>query len=484
MNASHHPSQGTQRQRSRRQLLRCIGAGFPWLALNGLLSASTSTDSGAPRAHFRPRARRVVFLFMGGGPSQVDLLDPKPALERFATVAVEKPHGVGALRDAPQLRAYPSPWKFRQHGESGIATSELLPHLSQCVDDLCVIRSMHCDQLEHSAAIRQLVTGEGLFARPSIGAWLLYGLGTENENLPGFVCMAEQENLSGTAIHAAAFLPAIFQGTHLPSQSLTKGDASPIAYLEPPVPRSVQVEKVRAIAELAGGYRAQRPDDSRLDAQIAAYELAFRMQMASPEAFDLSRETKRTLEMYGLDRPDSNSPDTPSFAKQCLLARRLVERGVRFVMCNVNNRWDSHANLHREHTAIARQTDRPVAALLQDLKQRGLLSDTLVVWTGEFGRTPHSQGSSGRDHHPYGFTAWMAGGGVRGGLTYGATDDFGFYAVEKPVHIHDLHATILHLLGIDHPRLTYRHSGRDFRLTDVYGSVLEDILVYSGDNRV
>ena len=422
-------TEAAPRQILRRDLLRRVAHGFPLLALQGMLTKTTAAKPNRllPKTpQLAPRARSVIFLFMGGGPSHIDLLDPKPALARYTRVAVQVPDGIGSLRDAPNLKPLASPWRFRQHGQSGIWMSELLPSLSECADDLCVIRSLHCDQIEHSAAIRQLITGAGLFSRPSIGSWLLYGLGTENDSLPGFVCMAEQSNLRGTTIHGSSFLPALYQGTHVPSLSLKEANRQAIANLDMPVPTSVQAQKVRAINQLNALHRKTRAADSRLEARIASFELAFRMQMSSPEAFNLSRETRSTLEMYGVDHPDFDNPATPCFAQQCLLSRRLVERGVRFVMCNVNNRWDAHGNLKGNHAATALQTDRPIAALLKDLKQRGLLEETLVVWAGEFGRTPQAQGADGRDHHPYGFSAWLAGGGVKRGMTYGATDDFGF----------------------------------------------------------
>lgn len=475
-----HNSLNSRGTISRRDLLRRTACGFPLLALHGLLADSAQAKPAGhatlPSHHHPARARSVIFLFMGGGPSQVDLFDPKPALGLYDKVSITVPEGVGALRDARDLTPFPSPWKFRQHGESGIWLSDLLPCLSDCVDDICVIRSMYCDQIEHSAAIRLLATGDPVLSRPSIGSWTLYGLGSESENLPGFVCLAEQSNLRGTSIYGSSFLPSVYQGTHVATSSLKDKGQQPIADLAMPVPQSVQASKVQAINRFNDLHRQTRPSDSRLEARIATYELAFRMQMHSPEAFDLSRETRATLEMYGVGHPEYDHPEIPCFAQQCLLARRLVERGVRFVMCNVNNRWDAHDKIEDNHGHAALRTDRPVAALLKDLKQRGLLDETLVVWAGEFGRTPQTQASSGRDHHPYGFSGWMAGGGVKGGLTYGATDDFGFYAVENKVHFHDLQATILHLLGLDHTRLTYRYSGRDFRLTDVAGEVVRGVM--------
>ena len=450
----------------RRGLLRRASAGFPLLSLYGLLSeevraAEVSRNPLSPRQpHHAPRAKSVIFLFMGGGPSQVDLFDPKPKLADHTKIPIKLPR---ITRDStPNCR--PSPFRFQQHGESGTWFSELMPNLSRHADDLCIVRSVYCDQIEHSGAIRQMTTGDGVLPRPSVGAWSLYGLGSENDSLPGFVSISRQSNLAGKVIHGSSFLPAAFEGTSIPDVK------KPIANLAMPVAREIQATRLAAIRRLAEVYRRRREDDSRLDARLAAYELAFRMQTRAPEAFDLSRESRTTQDLYGLGQKD-----TDEYGRQCLLARRLVERGVRFVVANVDNQWDAHGNV-RDHEKTSRQTDRPVAALIADLKSRGLLDQTLVVWGGEFGRTPTGQGG-GRDHHPYGFTMWLAGGGVRGGMTYGSTDEFGFFAVEDKVHVHDLHATMLHLIGLDHEALTFRYSGRDFRLTDVYGRVVNEILV-------
>ena len=450
----------------RRGLLRRASAGFPLLSLYGLLSeevraAEVSRNPLSPRQpHHAPRAKSVIFLFMGGGPSQVDLFDPKPKLADHTKIPIKLPR---ITRDStPNCR--PSPFRFQQHGESGTWFSELMPNLSRHADDLCIVRSVYCDQIEHSGAIRQMTTGDGVLPRPSVGAWSLYGLGSENDSLPGFVSTSRQSNLAGKVIHGSSFLPAAFEGTSIPDVK------KPIANLAMPVAREIQATRLAAIRRLAEVYRRRREDDSRLDARLAAYELAFRMQTRAPEAFDLSRESRATQDLYGLGQKD-----TDEYGRQCLLARRLVERGVRFVVANVDNQWDAHGNV-RDHEKTSRQTDRPVAALIADLKSRGLLDQTLVVWGGEFGRTPTGQGG-GRDHHPYGFTMWLAGGGVRGGMTYGSTDEFGFFAVEDKVHVHDLHATMLHLIGLDHEALTFRYSGRDFRLTDVYGRVVNEILV-------
>jgi len=449
----------------RRDVLRRASAGFPLLSLYGLLAqeseaAETSRNPLAPqRPHHPPRASSIIFLFMGGGPSQVDLFDPKPELAKHGKIPIKLPR---ITRDAtPNCR--PSPFRFQQHGESGAWFSELMPHLARHADDLCIVRSMHGNQIEHSGAIREMTTGDGVLPRPSIGSWTLYGLGSENDSLPGFVSISRQSNLAGKVIHGSSFLPAAFEGTSIPDIK------KPIANLSMSVPREVQAARLAAIRRFAAVYRKRREDDSRLDARLAAYELAFRMQTRAPEVFDLSRESQATQAAYGIGQKE-----TEDYGRQCLLARRLVERGVRFVVANVDNKWDAHGNV-RDHEKTSRETDQPVAALIADLKSRGLLDQTLVVWGGEFGRTPTSQGG-GRDHHPHGYTMWLAGGGVRGGMTYGATDDFGFYAVENKVHVHDLHATMLHLVGLDHEALTYRYSGRDFRLTDVHGRVVEEII--------
>ena len=450
---------------SRRALLQSASAGFPLLAMNALLAQESSAASPHPLAakatHHAPRATSVIFLFMGGGPSHVDLFDPKPKLAEYdgQKIPIKLPR---ITRDStPNCRK--SPFRFRQYGESGTVISELLPHLTRCADDLCVVRSMACDHIEHSGAIRQLTTGDGVLPRPSLGAWMLYGLGNEADNLPGFISLGTQNDLPGKVPYSSGFLPTAYEGVSITDMEY------PIDNLVMSVPKEVQAQRLAAIRRLSELHRRGREDDRRLDARIAAYELAFRMQTEAPEAFELSRESKAMHQQYGLDQKT-----TEDYGRQCLLARRLVERGVRYVVANVSGKWDSHANV-RDHEAVAASCDQPVAALLADLKSRGLLDTTLVVWGGEFGRTPTAQGA-GRDHHPYGFTMWMAGGGVKGGLTYGATDEFGFFATENRVHIHDLHATILHLMGLDHERLTYRYSGRDFRLTDVHGRVVHDIL--------
>ncbi len=462
---------------SRREMLRSFANGFGMLGLAGLVSCTAQAqDTSSPlmvRApHFEPKAKRVIFLFMSGGPSHVDLFDPKPRLaaENGKPLPFEKPK----LERTKTGTLLASPWQFRQHGESGIAVSELLPHTASCVDDLCVIRSMVADNINHNGACLQMNTGEQAFSRPSMGSWLLYGLGSENQDLPGFVVISPSQPAQGAPLWSSSFLPAAYQGT------LVRDLRNPIENLgNPRFSPSQQRTQLDLIGELNRLHRQQREEDSRLSARIASFELAFRMQAQAPEAFDIERESPETKKLYGLD-----NPVTETFGRQCLMARRLSERGVRMVQvyhtttskrssCQL---WDQHGDLRTELPNNCAAVDKPIAALLKDLKARGLLKDTLVVWGGEFGRTPTAEGTNGREHHPFGFTMWLAGGGVRGGMTYGATDEFGWHATENRVHVHDLHATILHLMGLDHERLTYRYSGRDFRLTDVHGLVVRDIL--------
>ena len=461
-----------QRYSSRRQLLKAVGGGFGGMALSALLSRETAAAEvvGQPKSalaekspHFPARAKRVIFLFMPGGPSQVDTYDPKPRLNRDH----QKPSPKLYLGQQRNLLA--SPWKFSKYGQSGLDVSELFPHTAGCVDDLCVVRSMVADDVNHPGGCLQMNTGERVFSRPSLGAWVLYGLGTINENLPGFIALGPGPIIEGARQYGSSFLPATYQGTFISDFE------QPIRNLRPPeqdfTRQRYNLDVLRELNELQ---RTSREEDSRLVARMDSFELAFRMQMEAPEAFELDRESAATQALYGLD-----NPTTEVFGRQCLMARRLVERGVRFVQLYDTTGgfqpWDQHAKLKDGHEANAERTDLPIAGLLRDLKQRGLLDETLVIWGGEFGRTPAAQGD-GRDHHPFGFTMWMAGGGVRGGMAYGATDDLGWDAVENPVHVHDLHATILHLLGLDHTQLTYHFAGRDYRLTDVYGDVVEAVI--------
>jgi len=418
-------------------------------------------------AHFPARAKRCIFLYMPGGPSHTDLFDPKPRLTQEAgkPLPFEKPK----LERTKTGNLLPSPWKFSKHGQCGTEVSELLPRVASCVDDMCVIRSMHADNINHTGAALQMCSGEQAFSRPSLGSWLVYGLGTENQNLPAFVVVSPAAVFQGAQLWSSSFLPSAYQGT------LVRDLKNPVANLRDPGGDLVrQREKLDLLAQLNGAHRRSRVIDSQLDARIASFELAFRMQREAPEAFDIGRESPETQKLYGLD-----NPTTDLFGRQCLMARRLVERGVRFVQlfdAPANNAWDHHSGLRTNLPARCAAVDRPIAALLTDLKARGMLEDTLVLWGGEFGRTPTAEGTDGREHHPFGFTMWMAGGGIRGGIVHGATDEYGWHAVQDKVHVHDLHATILHLMGFDHEKLTYRHGGRDYRLTDVYGRVVKEIL--------
>jgi hypothetical protein len=451
----------------RRALLSRVGGGFGLLALGDLLGRSATAAALPGLPHHPPRARRVIFLYMPGGPSHVDLLDPKPrlAVDAGKPLPFEKPR----LERTRTGNLLPSPWRFARHGQAGIEVSELLPGLAGQIDRVCVIRSMVADNINHTGAALQLCTGEQAFSRPSVGSWLTYGLGTENESLPGFVVICPKPVFQGAQLWSSSFLPSAHQGT------LIRDPDAPIADLgDPSADRGRQRARLDALARLNELHRRDRPASPDLEARIASFETAFRMQAEAPEAFDLAAETAATHRLYGTD-----DEDTRLFGRQCLLARRLVERGVRFVQlfsAPVNNFWDQHGNLQRDLPGRCRAVDRPIAALLADLAARGLLEDTLVVWGGEFGRTPTAEGTDGREHHPFGFTMWMAGGGVRGGMVHGATDEYGWHAVEKRVHLHDLHATMLHLMGIDHERLTYRHGGRDYRLTDVHGQVVTEVL--------
>jgi hypothetical protein len=409
---------------------------------------------------------------MSGGPSHVDTFDPKPRLT--AESGKPLPFAKPSLERTKTGSLLGSPFAFKKHGRSGIDVSELFPHVAGCVDDLCVIRSMVADNINHNGACLQMNTGEQAFSRPSLGSWLTYGLGSENRNLPGFVVISPAQPAQGAPLWGSSFLPAAYQGT------LVSDLKNPISNLTSAAKDAErQREQLDALKELNELHRSGREDDSRLSARIASFELAYRMQMEAPAAFDIGSETTATKNLYGLDEKV-----TETFGTQCLMARRLVERGVRFVQvyhtqtsqrssCQL---WDQHGGLRKELPANCASTDKPIAGLLRDLKARGLLEDTLVVWGGEFGRTPTAEGGDGREHHPFGFTMWMAGGGVKAGLAYGATDEYGWHSVENKVHVHDLHATILHLMGIDHERLTYRYGGRDYRLTDVYGNVVRDII--------
>ena len=467
---------------TRRSALQQLACGFGYLALAGLAAQQRARAAIAnplvPKApHFAPRAKRVIFLFMQGGVSQVDSFDWKPKLieddgrmMNFDDARTIAKTGKGATQ-----RVMKPLWEFKQRGESGLWVSELFPEMAKHADDLCVIRSMHTNGVAHGPATLFLHTGTTNFIRPSMGAWVNYGLGTENANLPGFVSIAPSLGNGGPRNYGNAFLPAVYQGTALgrsgmPAKELGFGNIQPG---RAPAEARRQFDLLR---EFNAAQLAQKPGDTELEAVINSYELAWRMQSAAPGVVDLAGESSETLALYGI-----GEDKTDNFGRQCLMARRLSEKGVRFVQVNYgdnsnNPAWDQHSNMPK-HADHARAVDKPVAGLLADLKRRGLLDDTLVWWGGEFGRTPYAEkNGTGRDHNPDGFSIWLAGGGVKRGVAYGSTDEFGHSAVEDKVHMHDLHATVLHLLGLDHEKLTFRHDGRDFRLTDVYGHVVSDLL--------
>jgi hypothetical protein len=459
-------------------MLRQLGAGFGSVALAGLLAeganAAGVVGGSNPLAvqppHFRPRAKRVIMLFMDGGPSHHDLFDYKPLLVRDAGQPLPQklPRVLSNADRFGNLMAPIS--KFRQCGESGLWMSDLTPHLAAVADDLCLIRSMHCSNPQHGAACLEWHTGSATFVRPSMGSWLTYGLGSENQNLPGYVTMCQPLASGGAGLYGSAFLPAAYQGTPLGQERSPAAEAK-FRFIESRHARPrLQRMELDLLQAMGREHLATSGADSELEARINSFELAFRMQAEAPEAQDLSAESAATRALYGVDEKA-----TANFAQQCLLARRFIERGVRFVQCNLGG-WDHHYNIRTGLRNNARQMDKPIAGLLQDLKSRGLLDETLVIWGGEFGRTPVSEGTNGRDHNPYGYTMWLAGGGVRGGMTYGQTDEYGFHAVENKVHVHDLHATILNLLGLDHEKLTYPYAGRNFRLTDVEGRVVHEIM--------
>lgn len=455
---------------SRRQMLSNLAGGFGTVALSTLLDDQARAEQmGQPRGlHHPPRAKRVIFLFMSGGPSHIDSFDPKPTLARYAgrrLPVLEQNTNAQLGVPRPLGNGFPSPWKFERYGECGLTVSELFPHVAQRADELCVIRSMCCDSFFHTQGTLEMMTGSGLFVRPSIGSWLLYGLGTENQNLPGFLVLGEAMTLVDyPKTFGSAFLPAAHQGTRIATLR------DPMPNLQPRQPAEQQREQLDVLNRLNQLHLTRRREESALEARIQTFETAFRMQTEAAEAFDISRETPATRRLYGMDHPD-----TADYGQKCLLARRLAERGVRCVVVNHAN-WDQHSGLVAGHARNARQVDAPIAGLLHDLRSRGLLEDTLVIWGGEFGRTPNTEGADGRDHNTGAFTMWLAGGGTKGGYTHGVTDEFGAFINEGRVHVHDFHATILHLLGIDHERLTYRYSGRDFRLTDVFGDVVQEIM--------
>lgn len=462
---------------SRRCMLQSSAVGFGHLALAALLqqertaSAASLREITPPPQHFQARAKRVIFLFMKGGPSHMDTFDYKPKLQEDD--GKELPYDKPRVQFAATGALLGSPWKFKQYGESGLHVSELFPHVAQRIDDLCVLNSVHGTNAAHGGALLKLHTGSDTFVRPSMGAWVNYGLGSENENLPGFLTICPTLAHGGVKNWGSAFLPAECQGVPLGVASKPSAEAH-VKFIENTKWSSrLQRTQLDLLKSMNEQHLQRSGPESALEARIQSFELAFKMQTEMPIAQDLSEESAATQALYGLD-----DPITADFGRQCLLARRFAERGVRFVQVthsDTNVQWDQHSNLKEGHEKNAREVDRPIAGLLTDLKQRGLLEDTLVLWGGEFGRTPVAQGKNGRDHNPEGFTMWMAGGGVKTGIRYGATDEYGYYAVEKKMHIHDMHATLLALLGLEHERLTYRYAGRDFRLTDIAGHVHDEI---------
>ena len=458
----------------RRSFVRSFVAGsalMPGLLQELAAADGEGADPLAPRqGHFPGKAKRVIFLFMTGGVSHVDTFDPKPRLKADVGKEVKADHP--EIQDRPgyeRIFLKAPQWEFSPFGQCGTEVSTLFPQVGTCVDDIALIRSMHTDHSNHYNATLGMHTGSFAFARPSIGSWVSYGLGTLNQNLPSFITIAPRQTYAGTQVYASDFLPGAHQGT------LVVPGPQPIANVKPRVGMSRQELELAALRRLNRQHLARRSGHALAEARIKSFETAFGMQMAAPEAFDLSGESDATHELYGLERGS-----TEGFAWQCLAARRLVERGVRFVELidtGSSGNWDSHGNM-MDHVKLAKNVDQPIAGLLKDLKARGLLEDTLVVWTTEFGRTPFNNkaDATGREHHNWAFSSWLAGAGVKPGIVHGATDEYGMKPIEDPVHVHDFHATILHLMGLDHEKLTYRHSGRDYRLTDVYGEVVDGVL--------
>ena len=461
----------------RRDFLKTSTTGLLGLALTDLLAQTTQANNRSeditwnPKPHFAPRAKRVIFLFMHGGPSHIDTFDYKPELiqQNGKPLPFDKPR----IQFAQTGNLLQSPWQFRQYGQTGAWVSDLFPHVAQHVDDLTFIKSLHGSNEAHGGALLKIHTGTDTFVRPSMGSWISYGLGTENQNLPSFITINPTLGHGGVRNFGSAFLPPVHQATRLGSSGKSM--------------KSVTIENLQSPDTSAGNLQGLELDmlrqmdegrflnagaelDPQVQARLESFELAFRMQSEAPELLDISGETQETLNLYGIDQQP-----TDNYGRECLIARRLSEAGVRFVQAS-HNYWDQHSELKEKHGELAGQVDKPIAGLLTDLKRRGLLDETLVMWGGEFGRTPTAQGNNGRDHNPHAFTWWFAGGGVKRGFSYGQSDDFGFYAAEDKVHVHDLHATLLHILGLDHEQLTYRYGGRDFRLTDVEGTIIHDIL--------
>ena len=462
---------------TRRNCLQSMGCGFGALAFNAFaqqIASAANSPYSIPKAHHTPKAKRVIFLFMHGGVSQVDSFDPKPMLKKYdgkelpikgiknLDVELKDKAGNGTVLDTT--------WKFSQHGESGAWISDLWPHLTKHADDLCFIKSMHTRGTSHGQAVSMIHTGTDNLLRPSVGAWVSYGLGSENSNLPAYVSVTPPAGHGGARNYGSAFLPAQHQATTL-GHSASKTANATINYLQNPDVRPAEQKHQLEMLNRINQKHLARTQDSQIDGVIRSYEMAFRMQGIAPNLIDISKESQSTRELYGMEQKE-----TSEFAHRCLLARRFCEAGVRYIQVSTPYVWDQHSGLVKGHTKNALAVDKPISGLLTDLKQRGMMEDTLVVWGTEFGRTPVAQRGNGRDHNPAGFTVWLSGAGVKPGYSHGATDEFGYFAQENKVHMHDLHATILHILGMDHEKLTYRYAGRDFRLTDVYGDVVKEIL--------
>ena len=466
---------------SRRAALKSVGCGFGFLSA-AAMAHGESNVSGNPLAekapHHVPRAKRVIFIFMQGGPSHVDTFDYKTNLAKHdgEEHTFDDARVLAKTKKITKHRVFQSPWKFKQYGDCGQHVSELFPHIAEHVDDLCFIKGMHTDGVAHGPSTLFLHTGSINLVRPSVGSWVLYGLGSENDSLPGFITISPSMGNGGPRNFGNAFLPAHFQGTAIGRAGVNSKDAKIRNLSSSRISESDQARQFELLRQLNAAQLAQRQNDQKLEAVLHSYELSWRMQHHAPGTLDLTDEPDHVRKLYGI-----GEKHTDDFGRQCLMARRLAEAGVRFIQVNYgdngnNPRWDQHSNLPK-HADHAKATDKPVAGLLADLKQRGLLEDTLVWWGGEFGRTPYAQSNgTGRDHNPYGFTIFLAGGGTKPGFSYGETDDFGHHAVRDKVHMHDWHATLLHLLGLDHERLTFHHDGRPFRLTDVHGTVIHDIM--------
>ena len=455
-------------------MLQTSACGFGQVALAAMAGQTLGNEALAGQAaaalapHFAPRAKRILFLFMWGGPSHVDLLDPKPRLNAEDGKPLD---GKSVGRDAGELgKLMGSPFQFAQHGDGGVWISELFPHLARHADKLCVVNSMHTEGQAHGEALLNLHTGKANLVRPSVGAWVSYGLGRENESLPAFITISPPRGHGGVQNYGNAFLPSMHQGTAIGSAEIPIAKATISNLTNKRLTPELQRSQLELIQRLNRRHLSDVKEDSRIEGLIANYELAYRMQSTLPGIMSIDDETQATHELYGI-----GSEPTDNFGRQCLLARKFAESGVRYVQVSTDYTWDHHQKVKDNSITESAKVDRPIAGLLEDLDRRGLLDDTLVVWGAEFGRTPMAEGADGRNHHPKGFTVWLAGGGVKGGFTYGSTDEFGYAPTENPVHMHDLHASMLYALGLDHERLTYRHAGRDFRLTDIHGNVVHDL---------